>query len=194
MTSLRFSDLKFTDKDLFITFSLLKKHKLGMAQFLKYLEKTNPSALGKPYTELLTDWKEWRQTSVGTRIKHDRRTKSVSLEDKYALMILEYVIYMKAHYPTCTYVFPSGKCFFGDTYLLDETRGLSGSQLLKILKALAPTTWLHLWRELIGKEICEEDSSITAISKVQTALDLEESSTAWLYAKRFLIQKAKTER
>jgi hypothetical protein len=194
MTSLRFSDLKFTDKDLIITFTLLKKHKLGMAQYLKHLEKENPSALGKPYTELIADWKAWRNTTLGTRTKEDKRSKSVSLEDKYCLMILEYVIYMKAHYPTCTYLFPSGRCFFGDSYVVDEKRALSGSQLLRILKALAPTTWLHLWRELIGKEICEEDSSITAIAKVKTALDLEDESTAWRYAQRFLIQRAKTER
>jgi ribosomal protein S17 len=194
MTSLRFSDLQFTDKDLFITFSLLKKHKLGMAQFLKHLEKTNPSALSKPYTELQTDWKAWKNTSAGTRVKHDRRKKTVSLEDKYAQMILEYTRYMHDNHPTCTYVFPSGKCFFGDTYLLDETRGLSGSQLLKILKVLAPTCWLHLWRELVAKEVIEADNSIDAINKVKTVLDLQEASTAWLYADRFLIQRAKTER
>ena len=63
--SLERSDLEVEDGMLYVTFTLRKKHKRGLFQFLKWLGKNEPSALEKPLAQLKLDWKEW------TRIKFD---------------------------------------------------------------------------------------------------------------------------
>jgi hypothetical protein len=193
ISNLKLTDLKVENDFLFITFTLRKKHKLGLFQYLKVLKKTNPEALNKPYPVLVSEWQTWRLTEEGQHIKEERRTKKVSVGDKYARLILEYVAYLNEKHPTAQFLFPSGHTVFGQTYIVIGDRPLSGRQLLNLIKPLNRKAWLHLFRELRGKEIAEEDPSIAGVYKVKESLDLENEETAWRYIRRFGVQEVKAE-
>jgi len=122
--------MKVENDFLFMTFTLRKKHKLGLFQYIKFLKKTNLEGLNKPYPVLVSEWESWKQTEQGQRIKEERRTKKVSVADKYAKLILEYVDYLTVKYPDAEFLFPSGKTVFGQTYVVLGDRALSGRQLL----------------------------------------------------------------
>jgi integrase len=193
ISTLKLTDLKVENDFLFITFTLRKKHKFGLFQYLKVLKKTNPDGLNKSYPILVSEWQTWRLTEQGQHVKEERRTKKVSLSDRYARLILEYVTYLNEKYPKAEYVFPSGRTVFGQSYLVVGDRSLSGRQLLNLIKPLNPRAWLHLFRELVGKEIAEEDNTIAGVYKVKESLDLENEETAWRYIRRFGIQEVKVE-
>jgi len=86
----------------------------------------------------------------------------VSIEDKYAKLVLEYLEYLKAHNPEGIFLFPSGKAVF-DHYLIINDKPLSGSQLLRLIKPLNHRLWLHLFREMKGAEIArDKGNNLTA--------------------------------
>jgi ribosomal protein L29 len=187
-------DLTVKDDYLYVTFSISKKHKRGLFQYFKELKQTNPDSLNKPYPELVAEWKTWQETDQGHRFKSVTSTKKVSLQDKYAKLILEYVFYVKAHWPTSAYLFPSGHQVFGLKYIVDTKEHLSGRQLLRLIKPLNSRLWLHLFRELRGKEISEEHGrTLASVAEVQDFLDLENMETALRYVKRFAVSEAKKE-
>jgi integrase len=72
VAALEREDLKAENGQLYVTFTLRKKHKKGLFQYLKFLKKHNPAALNKPHSEL--DWKLWTQTKEGYRVKEKKRT------------------------------------------------------------------------------------------------------------------------
>ena len=81
-----------------------------------------------------------------------------------------------------------------NNYFVIEDKHLSGRQLLRLIKPLAPTMWLHLLREGKGAEISRDKGmNITAVTEVKNMLDLENEETAWRYVRRYAIQEAKTE-
>jgi integrase len=191
--SLLINDLEVKEGYLFIKFLIRKKHKKGLFQYLKLLRKENPEALGKPLTQLEVEWKEWQTTEQGYRVKEERRTKKVSLEDKYARLILEYVDYLRKENPEGIYLFPSGKAVF-DRYFIRNKAHLSGSQLLRLIKPLNSELWLHLLRETKGAEIARDlGNSVTAVAAVKQTLDLEREETAWHYIERYAAQTMKPE-
>lgn len=191
--NLKLSDLKVDNDFLFITFTLRKKHKLGLFQYIKFLKKTNPDELNKSYPVLVQQWQSWRLTEEGSHIKEEKRTKKVSVTDKYAGLILEYIAFLNEKYPTCQYLFPSGREIFGQSYIVIGDKAMSGRQLLNLIKPLDPEAWLHLFRELIGKELAEQDNTIQGVYRVKETLDLEREETAWRYVRRFGIQEVKVE-
>jgi len=119
----------------------------------------------------------------------------MSIEDKYAKYILNYLQFLSIHYPESEYLFPSGVELFGSgEYVLKGKKPLTGSQLLRIVKPLNPSAWLHLFRETKGAEIAKRfGRTITAISEVRESLDLEEESTAYHYVRRYAAKKQETE-
>jgi integrase len=136
--SLRISDLVMKEGFLFVTFTLRKKHKKGLFQYLKLLRKIDPQELNRPLSELEEQWRLWQLTEEGVRVREEKRTKKVSLEDKYAKLILEYLDFLTANHPEVSYLFPSGKAVFS-RYYIDSSRPLSGRQLLRLIKPLNPT-------------------------------------------------------
>jgi len=193
ISNLKITDLKVENDFLFITFTLRKKHKRGLFQYLKYLKKETPEGLNKAYPVLVAEWRTWRLTEEGSRYKEERRTKKVSVTDKYAKLILDYVAYLKEKYPKAQYVFPSGRTVFGQAYIVMDDRPLSGRQLLNLIKPLNRRVWLHLFREFLGKTIAEEDNTIQGVYRVKESLDLEQEETAWRYIRRFGVQEVKAE-
>jgi integrase len=190
---LRITDLEVKEDFLFVTFTLRKKHKRGLFQYLKELKKTDPSQLTKPFNQLEAQWKDWQETEGGYRVKEDKRTKKVSLEDKYAKIILEYMDFLKNNYPEVSYLFPSGRAVF-ENYSIDGSKPLSGRQLLRLVKPLNKKLWLHLFRELKGAEIAKDmGDNIIAVSSVKETLDLERETTAWNYIHRYAAQEMKRE-
>jgi integrase len=193
IASLKIEDLEIKEGYLHVTFTLRKKHKRGLFQYIKFLRKENPEALGKPLTQLEVEWKEWQTTDQGYRVKEERRTKKVSLEDRYAKLIREYVDYLRKENPEGVYLFPSGKAVF-DHYVIINDRPLSGSQLLRLVKPLNHKLWLHLFREMKGAEISADlGNSVTAVAAVKQTLDLDREETAFRYIERYAVQEMKPE-
>jgi integrase len=193
IASLERIDLKVENGKLYVTFTLRKKHKKGLFQYLKVLRRTNPEALNKSLLQIELDWKDWTKTKTGYKVKEEKRTKSVDITDKYAQIILEYLEFLEREYPDAKFLFPSGKAFFGD-YIVAEDSHLSGRQLLNLVKPLNPTAWLHLFRETKGAEIAREmGMNISAVAEVRNTLDLEREETAWNYVRRYAVQELKAE-
>jgi len=191
--SLKLNDLEIKEGYLHVTFTLRKKHKKGLFQYIKHLRKTDPSQLNKPLSELEAQWRTWAETTEGYRVKEEKRTKRVIVNDKYAKLILEYIDYLKTHNPDGLFLFPSGKAVFSN-YFIDNSKALSGRQLLRLIKPLNHRLWLHLFREMKGSEIAKDlGDNIIAVAKVKETLDLERETTAWNYIHRYASQEMKPE-
>lgn len=199
------NDLEIKDNYLHITFSIRKKHKKGLFQYLKFVKKE--VSLGKlpanylenkQYSQLLTEWKSWTNTEQGSRIKENKRTKKLSIEDRYGKLIIDYVEYLDKAYTVsdgeAAYLFPSMVYVFGNLIKVDHTRHLSGCQLLRLIKPLAPTVWLHLFRETKGAEIAKQfGNNLAGITQVRETLDLEREETAYRYTRRYAEQEITAE-
>ena len=187
--------LKVENDQLYVTFTLRKKHKKGLFQYFRFLEKNNPVALEKSLQELKQNWKDWTQTLQGHRIKEEKRTKSVSVFDKYAQNVIEYCDFLEKTFPDAKYLFPSGTEVFGTSYTVFQDAHLSGRQLLRIIKPLNPTVWLHLFRETKGAEIAKDyGRTLAAVFEVKETLDLEGEQTALKYVRRYAVQEMKAEK
>jgi integrase len=188
---LKVADVKQVGEDLEFLFSLSKKRKLGLHQFLKYCKKNNDlQTLALPLPQIQVKWCEWQQSEKGHIIKNSQAPHSISLNDKYATYILQYLAYLKNHYPESNYLFPSGMTVFGETYIIFPDAPLSGSQLLRIVKSLNRTAWLHLFRETAGAQIAKEKGrTLDAVYEVKDCLDLESESTAYHYVRRYASKK-----
>ena len=141
------------------------------------------------------DWKTWTQTTEGYRVREERRTKSVSVADRYAQLIIEYLEFLDKEYPEAQFVFPSGIEVFGVSYVTLPDSHLSGRQLLRIMKPLSPTAWLHLFRETKGAEIAKaKGRTLDAVYEIRETLDLENEQTALRYVRRYAVQEMNTEK
>jgi len=177
--------------ELEVRFTLRKKHKLGKAQYFKWLETNNPVALDKPLSQVIVDWKAWRRTEAGVGIKGGESLKRIALNGKYSLLILTYLEYLSKTFPKTEYLFPSGKLFFGGkNYFLSKVdKPLSRAQLLNLIKILDRTAWIHLFRESLGASVAKKyGDKLEGVTAVKRALDLENESTAWHYVDRYVGQ------
>ena len=195
IAALEREDLKVENGKLLVTFTLRKKHKKGLFQYIKFLRKNFPSELeNKSLSQIELEWKDWTRTEAGYRIKEEKSLKSVDVNDKFAQVILEYIGFLEKEYPDVKYLFPSGKDCFGD-YIVFEDSHLSGRQLLNLVKPLNEKAWLHLFRETKGAEIAKaEGRTLKAVYDVRTTLDLENETTAFRYVRRYAAQEMKAER
>jgi hypothetical protein len=163
-------------------------------QFLKFLKKTDPSQLTRPLPEIEELWRKWQETELGHKLKTETSLQSISLTDKYAPYVLDYLSYLDSHYPDCKFLFPSGMTVFGISYMVFPEEHLSGRQLLRIVKDLNPTAWLHLFREGKACEVARQyGRTLTSVSEVKDQLDLANESTAYVYVRRFVAKKQPVE-
>ena len=173
-----------------LSFVLSKKRKKGLFQFLSYLKKHDPEKLKLPLPEIEISWREWQGTLEGHKIQNSDSLKSVDLNDKYGKHIVTYYEYVKATYPNSLYLFPSGRTVFGKNYVVNENKHLHPKGLLRLLKALKPDTWMHLYRETKGAQVAREHGrNLTSVYEVKDALDLANENTAYNYVKRFVAKK-----
>lgn len=201
ITRLKRLEVEQIGDDLQFKFTIAKKHKKGLFQYIKETEKlikegkTDPSALSKTLPEIKADWRSWQETEQGHRYKTEVALQAISIQDKYVKHVLDYLQFLSIHYPKSEYLFPSGIELFGSgQYIVDDDKHLSGSQLLRIIKPLNPSAWLHLFRETKGAEISKRyGRTITAISEVRESLDLEQESTAYRYVRRYAAKKQEAE-
>jgi hypothetical protein len=191
---LKVEDLERKDRYLTVTFTLAKKHKKGLDQFIEILKLKDPETAYKlSYAELKIQWAAWKKTEEGIIRRDERIAKKVALRDKYAQHITAYLDYLVTKYPKAVYLFPGGKAIF-QNYMVFLDRHISGRQVLRIIKALDPTAWCHLFREGKGAEIARDMSNkLSAIFEVRDTLDLEHETTAYRYVKRYAVQEMKTE-
>jgi integrase len=195
IASLEVDDLKIENGKLYVTFTIRKKHKKGLFQYLKWLKKNRPESQDKPLIELQQEWQEWTKTEEGIRRKEERRTKAVSVSDKYSRHIVEYRHYLETYAPNSKYLFPSGVSVFGEHYKIRPNKHLTGRQVLGIIKPLNPTAWMHLFRETKGAEIAKtEGNRLLAVYQVRDTLDLEKEETAYRYVRRYAVQEMKAEK
>ena len=202
IASLQREDLKVEpDGFLYVTFTIRKKHKRGLFQYLKYLQKqirdeklSREFVNSKQLAELNEEWREWQKTEEGCQVKEEKRTKKLALEDKYCRLIIEYADFLKAKYPDAKFLFPSGRTVFGQSYMVYGDRHLSGRQLLRLIKLLNPKAWLHLFRETKGAEIARtEGNKLTTVYEIRDTLDLEKEETAYRYVRRYAVQEIPSE-
>jgi integrase len=195
IVTLRVSDLEVKEGFLYVTFTLVKKRKLGLAQYIRLMRKKNPDALNKPFIQVSTDWEEWKRTEEGYRLKELKRIKKFSVKDRYVKYILTYLDYLRRQYPKAEFLFPSGQAIFGsENYTVYDTEHLNGRGLLRIIKQLDPTAWVHLFRETKGAEIAQKyPQTLTAIAHVRDGLDLEKEETAYRYVRRYSAQEIEGE-
>lgn len=187
---LEMNKIQQVNDSLELNFTLSKKRKKGLFQFLEYLKKHDPAQLSKPLPELQVMWREWQKTLEGHKIQNSESLKSIDLSDKYGKHLVEYYNYMKEHYPKSQFLFPSGKTVFGQTYILNEHNHVHPKHLLRILKSLKRDTWMHLYRETKGAQVAKEKGrNLDAVYEVKDTLDLANESTAYNYVKRFVAKK-----
>jgi integrase len=190
------NDLIINNNFLFITWTISKKHKRGLFQYIKWVKKEiikgklPTNYLDKTqYSELVLAHKEWTKTIDGYKIKEVKRTKNLATDDKYCKLIIEYLDYMKKNYPEAKFLFPSCAYSFGNLTTMSIDKHLSGSQILRIIKMLDLKAWCHLFRETKGAEIARQyGNSLVGISQVRDTLDLEEENTAMIYTRRYAVQ------
>jgi hypothetical protein len=198
-------DLTFEGEFLYVFFTICKKSKRGLFQYLKFLKKQgDPALLDKPLPVLEAECREWNKTKEGSRTKLYRRQKATPLSDKFAKLIIAYYEYMKAEYydPATEqwkikFLFPSGKEMFGADYYVSTDKAISGRQLLAIYKELDPLViidgkiisggWLHLYRKLKGSQVARKyGRTLDSAYQVKTTLDLERTETALRYIEDFV--------
>jgi len=192
LARLEIADLTVTETELEVSFTLAKKRKKGLHQYLKYLEKNHPEVLSMTLPEIKLLWREWQKTTEGHKITETKALKSISLSDKYAPYILNYLAYLKLYYPECKWLFPSGHEVFG-AYIVDTSTHLSGSQLLRSLKAVSKTGWLHLFRATKGEEVARlHGRTLESLHNVASALNVTDQ-TAMHYIERYVPEKQPVE-
>jgi hypothetical protein len=181
-------DIIIDDKTLYVSFTILKKSKRGLFQYLEFLRKKgDPELLNKPYPVLQQEHKLWNQTKEGSRLKRYIRQKQTPTSDKYAMLIIDYYNYLQAAYPTAKFFFPSGKSLFGYEYLINKDKALTGRQILNIIKQLDPNVWMHLFRKNKGSEVARKyGRTLDSAFQVKETLDLERTETALRYIEEFV--------
>jgi integrase len=185
-----------SDKFLEVTFTIAKKRKKGFFQYLKECKKQiNSGKLplnyldNRTYSQLIIEWKEWTQTKFGFNIKEVKRSKKISLSDKYAQPIIDYLVYVNEKFPESKYLFPSNQYSFGNLITVNPEEHLTPGQLLRIVKPLDKTVWLHLFREAVGAGISRDlGLNLLAVAEVKNTLDLEREDTALNYVRRYAVQ------
>jgi hypothetical protein len=197
-------NIKISESYLKITFVLRKKRKMGLFQYTKFLE--NKISKGEiPYSDLASktqqqlndEWKQWRETDIGHKVKVVEAEKIAPLSNSFVKMIIEYYNYMKKNHSTAKYLFPLGKALFTE-YKIFENKHVDGDRLFRIVKEINPDLWMHLFRELVGGETAlasqaKGDSPMESVYKVKRALNLEREETAWHYTSRAFPEKMGTE-
>ena len=100
ITRLKRSEVEQIDNDLQFKFTIAKKHKKGLFQYLKESEKlinegnADPSILNKALPEIKEDWRTWQETEQGHRYKTETALQSISMQDKYVQFINDYVHFL----------------------------------------------------------------------------------------------------
>src|SRR3990170_1328522 len=196
IASLMVKDLKIDNGDLVITFTLSKKRKRGLFQYIQFLEDkvkkgemTDDELQTKTQGELKDEWLEWQKTEFGVRVKKDESPHSVAVTSPYAKIIIDYWEYVKERIPESVYLFPAGKAIFDD-YEIDDKHHISDWTLLYIVKELNPNCWLHLFREMVGGEVAKEHGrTLESARDVMEELDLANETTAYRYIKRSVPRK-----
>lgn len=188
LSLLQIADLTIEGEFLYVFFTICKKSKRGFFQYLATLKKQgNPELLNKPLPILQQEAKQWNLTPEGSRTKLYRRQKMTPTSDKYAQLIIEYWEFVKETYPDSKFLFPSGVNFFGESWIVNNDKALSGRQLLNIVKELDPSIWMHLYRKLKGSEVARKyGRTLDAAFAVKDTLDLERIETAMHYIEEFV--------
>jgi integrase len=201
IASLTVADLETKDHYLYVTFNIRKKHKKGLFQYIKSLEAQIKKGLmekaeldSKTHIQLQTEWQEWTQTKDGYRIKEEKVTKKTPIDTPLCSAIMEYYEYLKQENPKGKWLFPSGISVFGESYIMRNENHLSGRQLLRLIKPLNASAWLHLFRETKGANIARDGGrNLNTLYEVRDTLDLENEETAYRYIRRYAVQEVRTQ-
>ena len=83
-----------------------------------------------------------------------------------------------------------GEAFETFVHISRARARLQGRQLLNIVKRLDPSLWCHLFRDSLGADIVKKHrGDVVSVYEVQRILDLERTSTAFRYLRRYAEQK-----
>jgi hypothetical protein len=181
-------EIHVENNKLSINFVLRKKRKRGLFQYQEILlnkikkgEMPREEFENKTQGQIISEWKDWRLTEEGTRVKKIEALKETSLDTPFVEHIVKYWKYMKTVNPKSQYLFPNGKAIFSQ-YQIDYAAPIEPQSLLLIVQDLDPDLWMHLYRKTKGTEIAKAyGRTIDAVGKVKKVLNLEREETAWRY-------------
>jgi hypothetical protein len=194
-----------------INFSLLKKRKRGLFQYLDFLqnkvkkgEMKYEDFTSKTQGQLITEWKEWQKTELGVRIKTKKSLHGVKLEGEKSIFIppiIEYWNFIKTLHLKddkgeeiiCRYLFPEGReSFTSDSltgYVYNPENHIQPNRLYEIVTTVDPDFWMHLFRKRRGTEVAlKYNRTLDSIEHVRKALDLERKDTALSYIEESVVK------
>ena len=114
--------------------------------------------------------------------------KLIKRGDLVSEWIVEYLEYLRDLSPECVWICPKTLYLkLTGTFKIYPAKRLKGWQLLNIVKQLDPSLWCHLFRDSLGADIVKKyDGDVVSVYEVQCILDLENTSTAFRYLKRYV--------
>ena len=124
------------------------------------------------------------QVQITFTSKQAKALKAFPLSDPLTQNIMRYYEYLRCLKPVPKFWLPSGKCVFGNYFLIPD-KHLSDREVFNIVRGASETIWPHLFRETVASDIVKQDNSIIAAFKVQKRLDLEDMRTGFNYLQRF---------
>ena len=178
---------------LYVRFTVVKKKRKGLNQYIKFLEKNYPAKLERSFLEISAAHKVWRNEAKNQTIMHLKRVKKYKVDSAFAQMILEYVTYLREVVKT-KFVYPSGHNVF-DSYVIDPDAQLKPQEIWRIIKALNPRDSPHLHRERRAVKVIRRDEKrfgsarLETIFRIKHVLDLEREETAYNYIRRHEAQR-----
>jgi integrase len=205
------NDVLITEEKLQINFTLLKKRKKGLFQYIDFLlnkikkgEITRLEFEAKTQGQLIAEWQQWRLTDEGVRIKTKKALHGIKQTSKKAIFIppiIEYFNFIKNLHLTddegkevlCRYLFPEGReSFTSDSltgYIYNPDNHLNSKHLLKIAQDIDSNFWIHLARKRRGSDVAiKYGRTIESIEHVRSALDLERKDTALSYIEESVVK------
>lgn len=124
------------------------------------------------------------QVHITFTSKQAKSLKAFPLSDPLTQHVLHYYEYLCNLNPVPKFWLPSGKCVFGNYFIIPD-KHLSDRGVFNIVRKASETIWPHLFRETVASDIVRQDNSIIAAFKVQKRLDLEDMRTGFNYLQRF---------
>jgi integrase len=188
LTLLTVEDLTVEGELLNVNFTIAKKKKLGLHQYLKWLEGcvkkgliTAQAVEAKSFLQLKQEHKIWVEKGHGIKITPVKALKQVGINEKYGKPIYEYYQWLKLNHPECKYFFPATWMVFNRGLSFNKDKAISGVTLWRDIKALDRKVWLHLFRKLKGNQTAKQfGRNLESIKMVADTLNISEQ-TAYHY-------------
>lgn len=123
-----------------------------------------------------------------------RREKKIDLDARYVEHILNHKWVLNRIAPESEWMFPrTYYSNFGGAFKVRSENHFSRQTGHNRLKSISENIFAHLFRDTMGAQVAREDGSIVGVFKVMVRLDLESTTSAMRYVRRYAIDEIKQE-